>query len=184
MTGLIKLKQNTAISKHFTKPTYVYTRTTSGTIFSADVCCVWRSGYFSIQTWCIPLETFASKNWLLQSPLLIIIWQEIYMYVCLEKLSRISAKFLIRRFIFIWCQFFCLRKKTAKLIRTNGVFFLFDKGVSTFRFASDLILLVLSRFLFYTLIKNNSEKSIIRNLEHLCATSVDLQRLNSGLLQL
>ena len=31
-----KIKQNTAISKHFTKPT-VYTRTSSGTIFSADV---------------------------------------------------------------------------------------------------------------------------------------------------
>ena len=37
LTGQI---QNTAISKHFTKP-IVYTRTTSGTIFSADV---WISG--------------------------------------------------------------------------------------------------------------------------------------------
>ena len=33
---LIKIKQNTAISKHFTKPKG-YTRTTSGTIFRADV---------------------------------------------------------------------------------------------------------------------------------------------------
>ena len=32
-----KITQNSAISKHFTKPT-VYIRTTSGTIFSADVC--------------------------------------------------------------------------------------------------------------------------------------------------
>ena len=30
------MKQNTTISKHFTKPT-VYTHTTTGTIFSADV---------------------------------------------------------------------------------------------------------------------------------------------------
>ena len=31
------MKQNTAISKHLAKPT-VYTLTTSGTIFSVDVC--------------------------------------------------------------------------------------------------------------------------------------------------
>ena len=40
----------------------VYTRTTTGTIFSADV---WISGgqmFFSIQTWCIPLGAFASKT--------------------------------------------------------------------------------------------------------------------------
>ena len=37
------------------------TRTTSGTIFSVDVN-KWRLEYFSIQTWCISLEAFASKN--------------------------------------------------------------------------------------------------------------------------
>ena len=47
LTGLIqiKTKYSTAISKQFTKPTVLlYTRTTIGTIFSADV------GDFSIQT--------------------------------------------------------------------------------------------------------------------------------------
>ena len=41
----------------------MYSCTTSGTIFSADV---WISGgqvgSFSIQTWCVPLEAFAYKN--------------------------------------------------------------------------------------------------------------------------
>ena len=53
LTGLIQNKtKNTAISKHFTKPT-VYTHITSGTIFSADV---WINGGQVIfqQTWCIP----------------------------------------------------------------------------------------------------------------------------------
>ena len=36
MTALIQNEQNTAISKHFTKPAE-YIRKTSGTIFSADV---------------------------------------------------------------------------------------------------------------------------------------------------
>ena len=36
LTGLIQNEQNTAISKHFTKP-IEDTETTSGTIFSADV---------------------------------------------------------------------------------------------------------------------------------------------------
>ena len=40
LTGLIQNEQNTAISKHFTKPAE-YTRTISGIIFSADV---WISG--------------------------------------------------------------------------------------------------------------------------------------------
>ena len=49
------------ISKLFTKPAE-YTRTTSGTIFSANV---WISGgqvIFQHKTWCIPLEAFASKT--------------------------------------------------------------------------------------------------------------------------
>ena len=60
MTGLIQSEQNTELSKHFTIPAE-NTCTTSGTIFSADV---WISGGrdFSIQTWCIPLEAFASKK--------------------------------------------------------------------------------------------------------------------------
>ena len=40
LTGLIQYEQNTAISRHLNKPAEV-TRTTSGTIFSADV---WISG--------------------------------------------------------------------------------------------------------------------------------------------
>ena len=50
---LFTIKQNTAISKHFTKPK-VYTRTTSRTIFSPDMDVA--------ETWCIPLEAFASKK--------------------------------------------------------------------------------------------------------------------------
>ena len=40
MTGLIQNEQNTAVSKHFIKSAE-YTRTTCGTIFSANV---WISG--------------------------------------------------------------------------------------------------------------------------------------------
>ena len=54
----LKIKQNFAEWKHLTKPT-VYTRTTSGTILSADVAVMW---FFSIQTWCISLAAFASKK--------------------------------------------------------------------------------------------------------------------------
>ena len=40
----------------------VYTRTTSGTIFSSDVWISGGQGDFSLQTWCIPLEAFASNK--------------------------------------------------------------------------------------------------------------------------
>ena len=54
---LIQNEQNTALSNHFIKPAE-YTCTTSGTIYSADV----QIGDFSLQTKCIPLEAFVSKN--------------------------------------------------------------------------------------------------------------------------
>ena len=58
----IKTKYCNIIAFYKTHGVYLYT---SGTIFSADV---WINGgqvIFSIQTWCIPLESFASKNELL-----------------------------------------------------------------------------------------------------------------------
>ena len=61
LNGLIQNEQNTEISKHFTKSAE-YTRTTSGTIFSTGVRLSGGQVFFSIQTWCIPLEAFASKN--------------------------------------------------------------------------------------------------------------------------
>ena len=40
-----------------------YTRTTSGTIFQRGCMDKWWSSDFSIETWYIPLEAFASKNY-------------------------------------------------------------------------------------------------------------------------
>ena len=58
-----KIKQNTAMSRHFTKPTvytmYLYNQ---WNYFQQGCMDKWRSGDFSIQTWCIPLEVFASKK--------------------------------------------------------------------------------------------------------------------------
>ena len=54
------MKQNTAISKQFTKPT-VYIRTTSGTIFSADVLISGGQVIFQYNPGA-PLDAFASKN--------------------------------------------------------------------------------------------------------------------------
>ena len=61
LTGLIQNEQYTAISKHFTKSAE-YTRTTSGTIFSADVKISGSQVIFQYKPGCIPLEAVASKN--------------------------------------------------------------------------------------------------------------------------
>ena len=54
-------KQNTAISKRFTKPAE-YTRTTSGAIFIAYVWICGGQVIFHYKTWCIPFEAFPSKK--------------------------------------------------------------------------------------------------------------------------
>ena len=47
-------------SQHFTKPS-VYSQN-QWNYFQHGYTDKWRSGDFSIQTWCIPLEAFASKK--------------------------------------------------------------------------------------------------------------------------
>ena len=61
LTGLIQNEQNTAISWHFTKPAE-YIRTNMWNYFQRVCMDKWRSGVFSLQTWCISLEAFASKK--------------------------------------------------------------------------------------------------------------------------
>ena len=55
------MKQNTAISKHFGKTHGVYSYKQCN-YFQRGCMDKWRSGEFSIQTWCIPLEAFASRK--------------------------------------------------------------------------------------------------------------------------
>ena len=78
-----KIKQNTAISKHFTQ-SIVYTRTTNGTIFSADV---WISGgQVSFQ-----YKAFASKSIIISTNMPFTYWKRL---IFLISVSYVKRKFM------------------------------------------------------------------------------------------